>query len=58
MKEQQFDNFRKYDNPIPKPPDELFDDFLRNTEARLVTKRFNINQRKADKPVSAGAETR
>ena len=58
MKEQKHDNFRTYDNPIPKPPDELFDDFLRNTEARLTTQRFNVNRRRAIKPVNGNGEMR
>jgi len=54
-KRESFESTRKYDNPIPKPPDEFFDDFLRNTEARLVTRRFNVNPRRAIKPVTGNA---
>jgi len=46
MKDPKSDNPRKYDHPIPKPPDELFEDFLRNTNARLITRRFNVNPRR------------
>lgn len=56
MMEQRNDNARAYDKPIPKPPDELFDDFMRRMEARLVTKRFNINSRRTVKPVSGSSE--
>ena len=52
MTEQKFDNLKSYDNPIPKPPDELFYDFLRNTEARLVTKRFDTSPRRSIKQVN------
>jgi hypothetical protein len=45
MNEKRFDNRKTYDNPIPKPPDELFDDFLRNMEERLVTRRFDVKAR-------------
>ena len=58
MKEHNHDNFRKYDNPIPKPPDELFDEFLRNTEARLITQRFNVNRQRTIKPVNGNCEAR
>ena len=58
MKEHNHDNFRKYDNPIPKPPDELFDEFLRNTEARLITQRFNVNRQRTIKPVNGNGEAR
>lgn len=40
MKEQTKSQSRTYDTPIPKPPDELFEKFMRSTEARLVTRRF------------------
>ena len=58
MKEQKHDDFRKYDNSIPKPPDELFDDFLRNTEARLITRRFNVNRQRSIKPMNGNGEPR
>jgi len=58
MKEQKFDDRRTYDNPIPKPPDEIFEDFLRNMEARLVTRRFGVNPRRTIKPVNSGSESR
>ncbi len=58
MKEHKYDDRRTYDNPIPKPPDEVFDDFLRNMEARLVTRRFDVNPRRTIKPVNGGSESR
>jgi len=58
MKEQRYDNFRTYDNPIPKPPDEMFDDFLRNMEERLVTRRFEVDRGRASKPMSRSSESR
>ena len=58
MNEQKYDNRRTYDTPIPKPPDEMFDDFLRNMEARLVTRRFDVNQRRTIRPVNGSSEPR
>lgn len=55
MKDDKYEDRRKYDNPIPKPPDELFDDFLRNTEARLITQRFNVNRQRTVRPVNGKA---
>ena len=40
MKQQETRRSGEYDVPIPKPPDELFERFLRSTEAKFVTKRF------------------
>jgi hypothetical protein len=56
MKDDKYEDRRKYDNPIPKPPDELFDDFLRNTEARLITQRFNVNRQRTGRPVHGNAD--
>jgi len=39
MNNRRKENGRTYDQPIPKPPDELFADFMRGMEDRLVTKR-------------------
>ena len=44
MKQQETRRTGEYDVPIPKPPDELFERFLRTTEARFVTKRFTNNR--------------
>ena len=44
MKQQETRRSGEYDVPIPKPPDELFERFLRSTEAKLVTKRFTVNR--------------
>lgn len=52
MKEHNYESVRAYDNPIPKPPDELFDDFMRNTEARLTTLRFDVEGRRQNRPKS------
>lgn len=46
MIEQNESKSRKYDTPIPKPPDEAFERFIRSTEARLVTKRFTNERRR------------
>jgi hypothetical protein len=45
MKEQNRNTSRSYDMPIPKPPDDVFERFIRSTEARLVTKRFTQERR-------------
>ena len=46
MNRQTTENPRQYDSPIPKPPDDLFDRFMRNVEDRLVTQRFDRDRRK------------
>lgn len=58
MNDQKHDRRNNYDNPIPKPPDEMFDDFLRNMEERLVTRRFNIDRRRAGSQMGGRSETR
>ena len=58
MNEQKHDKRNNYDNPIPKPPDEVFDNFLRNVEDRLVTRRFDIDRRRGGKQMSRGSEAR
>jgi len=40
MKQQLTERSKYYDRPIPKPPDEMFESFLRHVEDRLVTKRL------------------
>ena len=49
MKDQAQTQSRTYDMPIPKPPDEVFERFIRSTEARLVTKRFTRDRRSSDR---------
>ena len=49
MKDQAQTQSRTYDMPIPKPPDEVFERFIRSTEARLVTKRFARDRRSSDR---------
>ena len=44
MKQQETRRSGEYDVPIPKPPDELFQRFLRSTEAKFVTKRFTAQR--------------
>ena len=58
MSDQKFDNRKTYDNPIPKPPDEMFDDFLRNMEERLVTRRFDVKPRRTIEPVNSRSASR
>ena len=58
MKEHKHDNRKTYDNPIPKPPDEMFDNFLRNMEDRLVTRRFDVDRRRTGKQMSRSSESR
>lgn len=44
MKEQNNSVARHFDTPIPKPPDEVLERFVRSTEARFVTKRFTSDR--------------
>lgn len=40
MRTEKLRQIREFDKPIPKPIEDDFEEFLRLTEARFVTKRF------------------
>lgn len=58
MNEQKYNNRKTYDTPIPKPSDDMFDNFLRNMEDRLVTRRFQVDRGRKVKPMSGRSESR
>lgn len=58
MNENKHDKRNNYDNPIPKPPDEMFDSFLRQMEDRLITRRFDVERRRAAEPMNGRSEAR
>ena len=58
MNNQKYNTRKSYDNPIPKPPDELFDNFLRNMEDRLITRRFDVDRGASSRKVSRTSESR
>lgn len=41
MRTEKLMQIREFDRPIPKPTEDDFEEFIRATEARFVTKRFN-----------------